>query len=783
MPRTWLLLALVALAVALAIVASWSPTAPDRLPTVPQPAFAGDNGGELPMPPATAAIDEPGERTSVRVGEPAAVGPALVDVLVMRSNRADGSPLAGVDVTLALDLLPAPLLARTGNDGRVRFEVAGAEGRTAVVASALGAEARVTLTTTAPVQVVLAVQPRILVQGRVVDAAGQGIGDAALLLLPWASDRDPDPTPLRVGRSGPDGSFRIALAAGGRLGAQHRAYGPSALYLVRPADTGDVPTVTLELALLPASADVAGTVLDADGRPLAGAEVEFRSADRPPRGAELRAAPVRVRSDAAGTFSAVRLVPGNLIYGARAAGHGLLRGEVRVEPGQRAVLTLRLPPECRLFGTVRTADGAAIAGATVQAGAAGVFAAATTTAADGSYEFAGLSPGPIRVHASMRHGDDGGLLRAEATLTLQPRQPTVWHAVLLPTVAGPPLRGVVVATDGAPLAGWRVTARSTSIAQAATTTRTDGSFTLAMAAPAGTRVDLRVHAPGRASTTFADAVRRGVDPAAGDVRIVVSPRAPGIVRGRIETAERLEIPATGTAWHHEHAEFVRFVAATDGSFVLGDVPPGTLDLQFAHPGHAPATRRDLAVAAGADVDLGTIALAIGGVLFGNVRGPDGLPPAQCQLTILDHDQHYQAEYLGGTYRFSSIPVGEHTLLVQGPGLDAAAFRVTIAANLELQQDIELRAGVARRVRIDVPPGGPASVSLAIRPANAPLRWFATAPVQRDRTSSPGCAEFVASMAPGDYEAVAWAAGGYEQRAAIRFVPGDDSELRLVLAPR
>jgi hypothetical protein len=61
-----------------------------------------------------------------------------------------------------------------------------------------------------------------------------------------------------------------------------------------------------------------------------------------------------------------------------------------------------------------------------------------------------------------------------------------------------------------------------------------------------------------------------------------------------------------------------------------------------------------------------------------------------------------------------------------------------------------------------------------------MRWLDTGGCQ----PTPGeTAEvkFVAWMAPGTYEAVAWTASGLEARQTVVFAAGDDSEVRLTLA--
>src|SRR5690606_35667548 len=140
-----------------------------------------------------------------------------------------------------------------------------------VAVHCLGAAATdVTLDAARPLRVVLHFSARVVVRGAVVDAASLGVAGADLVLLPWNDAADPLPRLRRVGRSGADGTFVLALPSGGRLGALHDAYAPSAMYALR-ASSEPVPAPSfVQLALLSAPAQIEGRVVDARGRVVAG---------------------------------------------------------------------------------------------------------------------------------------------------------------------------------------------------------------------------------------------------------------------------------------------------------------------------------------------------------------------------------------------------------------------------------------------------------------------------------------------------------------------------------
>jgi hypothetical protein len=261
----------------------------------------------------------------------------------------------------------------------------------------------------------------------------------------------------------------------------------------------------------------------------------------------------------------------------------------------------------------------------------------------------------------------------------------------------------------------------------------------------------------------------------------VQPTSRCRVVGRIEGPDRQGLPATIACWHHERFEHVRAVAAADGSVSLA-VPPGTVDVLFEHPGFASHALRDMPIEPRTGLDFGTITLGSGGVLFGSVRGPDGMPPAECTLSLVTDGQRFHANYNAGTYRFPTVPVGPYSLLVQTEGA-SAAFQVTVEANGEKEQNVELRQGVPRKLRVRLPPAAGTACGLCLRSPDRALAWLTTGAV-RDAAPGSTCeVEFTAYLPPGGYEAMAWGAQGHEARKSIRFVVGDDAEVLLELAPR
>jgi hypothetical protein len=743
---------------------------------VPDPVDDTDASARMRSPPTL-----PGATPDTRI--------AAIDVLVV-SGAIDAAfePLADIDVSLivAADQNRAiTFVERTDPRGVAHFGVVGGDGHSVLATCGLGAEASATLAADQTVQTTLRIVPRLLVQGSVVDAGGRGIAGASIVLLPWVDRASDVPRLCHVGSSRADGSFRVGLAAGGRLAALHPDYSPSAMYFVRPDPdrTKPSPTVTLLLALLTQQVKLEGTVIDAAGLPVAGAEIECRGMGTVPPRAELAAPPQRASTDGEGAFLVQHLPPGRIEYTVRAAGHGSARHSIDTTPGQTAKIRVQLPPACEVHGHVRNTDGTPVANARVWSDVPGtLFSRTTATAADGSFRLRDLPPGDNLLTARAAQQAGAAPRQVAERLVLGPAAPTQWTAILDAAAAGRCVEGVVVDPTGAPLPEWRVVVRSHGNAEV-TTTAADGRFVLA--APKAATVDVRVYAPGQQLMSFAAAIVRGVVPGERSLRITVDKDQPiAGMRGQVSTTAQQPVAATISCWHHERAEWVSFQAATDGTFGIDTVPPGTVDLQFDYTGHVTAHRAALTLVGGARLDLGVIELSAAGILHGTVCGPDGQAPALCQITIEYKEQQFVAEYVAGTYRFSAVPPGQHGLQVQGQGVAAATFTVEVQAGVEIQRNILLQAGVPRRFLANVPlqPGtlkAPEFAGLAIRAAaGKPTSWQAQAPISW--TGSTGKAEWIAYMAPGSYEVVAWTRGDLEARKAVQFMPGDDSQVQLDL---
>ncbi|MBL8750564.1 MAG: carboxypeptidase regulatory-like domain-containing protein [Planctomycetes bacterium] len=770
-----------------------------------QELFAGERTVPMiPLLPATPARPEPGEGGAAVVhadgptrsdaSEPPVATderPAVLEVRVTsRAGNGNPGPVAWRDVDALLVATPgaeAAVFRRQTNAGGIaRFEIPRGHHRTVQVTAGQTATARTTLDADAATVVEITMVARVLVTGRVVDQAGNGVSGADLVLLPWI---EPDSASLRsrrVGRCRSDGSFAVALGAGGRMGAEHVAFAPSALFAVPPPSD---PTEALlehcvEFVLSSRFATVNAFVRDTSGRPVPTAEIEFRSANPPPPGAVLAAAPRRAAVDAGGHALVANLVPGRLEFTARARGHAPARGTCAAEASTTTDIDIRLAASCEVQGIVQDGDGTRIPGARVWSGAADDFDGQwTVTDREGTFRLTDLPPGQVRLSAreGASHVPVLGARKARTTLDVVPGE--VGHWVATVTSSGDDLvDGVLLDFADRPLPDWRLTLRA-GTQTTATNTNDRGEFR-ARRITTGP-LDVFAYAPATAVGAFADAVALAVDTDATPIRIVVDPTTPRArMTGRVLGDARAPIPATIVCLHHERRETAQFQAGADGLVDLRSIPPGTIDVAIEHPGRAPEIRRRLTARASQPIDLGTIVLGRAAVLTGAVRDATGAAPEQVELWLQTKERRIPGEYAAGVYRFPTAPPGPAVLQVQGAGIAADSFPVQLAAGVERTQDVELRAGVPRRIVVGAPDAAGPSVTLAIRPFGKPHRWLGSSVVRPRPTGSlPGAAEFVAWMAPGTYEVIAWTATGFEGRTSVTFTPGDDSEVGMDLAPQ
>ncbi len=431
-----------ALAVGLAAVA-WLATRPPVKPPAgpPTPTIARPAGErparEQPWRTAPAAAQAEAEQGALEVVVTAGGAPVPGAAVRVYAHR----PEAGL-----VSDSPWRLLRAAATDAGGRLRMPAGPGAYLVAARAPGLAAgqlpAVRASGEPLTRVEVALTAGAALPGRTVDARGQPVPLAALVLARSAGRGEPRDAPPAEERlyavSDGAGTFRVEGLAPGRWTVTAEAAGHARTVV---EDVG-LPRAAPLTVVLGAAAVVEGVVLAADGSPAAGAQVYFGG------GPEL----VQVEAGPAGGFAA-ELVPGAWRVSAlRGDAAGWLESPISVGPGGAARgLVIRLGAASRFAGMVVGPGGTPVAGALVEltpARSSGAVAR-PTTGPDGAFETGPLPPGEYDVAASA----EGLAPWVGRGLVLMPGQRFALTVKLAATAA---VEGLVTGGDGAPLPGVRI---------------------------------------------------------------------------------------------------------------------------------------------------------------------------------------------------------------------------------------------------------------------------------------------------------------------------------------
>lgn len=414
------------------------------------------------MPSASTAADGREEALS---GAPAGFIPAKVCRLDVSVTYATGEPAENVEIALRAQSAgprdasagadptpfnqPASVAPRCSDAmGQVRFE--GLASGVWQVSTDRGQSQKVELVPGESGHIEFRLPAGFLVSGRVVDPSGRPVAGAQLWLT---TNRGDALSGRQVGQSDAQGGFRIlAVPPQQSVGAFASGYGPSDLVDLEQCQAVD-GQVDVLLQLATGGAQLFGRVLARDGSPIAGAELAWghpsRHAYMRQDGSQIEAwGPRLTRSNPDGCYALNGLPAETNQLNLRAAGFGLQRIELRLEPGQSVSHDFVLDAGILLQGRVRDETGAPVTGALVCAleeaamtqflGAgqieyARVFGyAQTRSAADGSYRLGPLDASQryLYAFAAGPAGQQRAVCRAEGLLGVNPEGEQEWNPVL-----------------------------------------------------------------------------------------------------------------------------------------------------------------------------------------------------------------------------------------------------------------------------------------------------------------------------------------------------------------
>lgn len=499
----------------------------------------------------------------------------------------DGTPVEGARVLRAAGGAADPGDARvgvTGPDGRVDVDA----GWPAISVSAAGyVEDSYTALEGPGATTTVRLLRGTTAEGRVVGPDGEPVPGASLFVL-W-DERSPSSASI-VACDG-DGRFRLEDVPDGAFHVTcDVTRGDEALTGQGRVVAGGEPVV-LRLARRPAAAAAEGLVVTAvgpDGRRIARASVVADAGDttvtlslEDGRAALVglpRGAPVTVTVSDARDADGVRLP--------------LATGRCEVSAGVHAV-TVELPAGRTLAGRVVGPDGAAIAGARVVAarpptgGADPTEVESTRTDDGGAFRFTTLAD---EEHWVWAHGPRG--LRSPVQRGARPGA----AALEVPLVEGASCTVVVTDERGAALEGLRVRTvvraddgADVGPARVARTTDASGRVRLEGLDPDG-RYDLVVEDPAR---RWLAVERTGWRPA--DERFTLRPAR--TIEGRVVDELGAPVARAAVDWRPVGSGFGQTRAATDGTFRIGQLDAGDVELIAVGAGDEPG--EPVRVAAGA----------------------------------------------------------------------------------------------------------------------------------------------------------------------------------------
>ncbi|MCP3914536.1 MAG: sigma-70 family RNA polymerase sigma factor [bacterium] len=558
-----------------------------------------------------------------------------------------------------------------------------------------------------------------IVAGRVLDLRNRPIAGAEILV-----SRPGRPLVTEVAcTTGADGSFLLKdIDPRCWIGAR-RGDGEHSLLrsLLEPHNA----SLTLGLRKQPLAR---GRVVDADGEPVAGAQVTRGRSSTGMHtrldGALLLEPLVSTLSDADGRFALP--APGAwLDLVVAAPGHARTHDTFSLSGD--APIVVALDAGRSLQGIAYGPDRATVAGAQIIVRAAGGGEEVSTLSGpDGSYHVAGLGFGAYTLVARARGLRDSTRLAASRSPVHR------WDAYL---AYGSAVRGVAIDASGAPLAGWwvalcaqtdadRAAVRRLAVDEAEVrweSTDADGEFRFDGCADDHFDVTL---VPRRAEEEPAHALASGQEPGGAPIALRLRPGERGTahlrgrlggVAGRPVTAAVVFVDAPGALRPR------RVELDATGRFELDRLVGGSYGISVWSTGGPPTLLTQVELEAGEVLDLGSLAPAAPGALELAVRCSSGAPTRQLSVGMRSSDGAGYA-FVGrptrpgrgvefpepGLVSVPRLPAGAYSLWIDCRGHARAARDVVVRPGATTRLEIDLELGWPRRFEIGLPerPVGP-----------------------------------------------------------------------------
>ena len=569
-----------------------------------------------------------------------------------------GKPAANVNVGVRGDAIGGELDLRTDAAGKFAFANL-PEGRYQVFAwqGALAARAvrvsRLGAGPYAPVE--LHLEAASIVIGRVIDRdEGTGL-IAAIELRPSGDDQAP-----RYARSGDDGVFKIEGVPDGTWIADAFAPGYLSPGGVELQAGKGIPEIALSRG-----GTIEGKVVDADGKPIAGAAVRALTAGANPT--ETSAA---VDQDKLRRFSGRMAAPLVTASGAPTVDPGFIaRGELGVTVGPIPPL----PPPGAQVALPAVIDPLSVGMAGEPAPLAGDPARGSmwTTGPDGVYRIRGLARGKLSVLAAAAGYAEG----RSKELSLDAGQTVTKVDIVLSP--GAFVIGKVSDQHGVPVIGAQVTVRPELGAPMDAFTDEGGGYRLG---PVTGKVELHASAYGHgdANRALDLAPVKGIT-AAEQREDLVLVLADAVLAGTLDDTSGAPVTAATIEVIGGSADGRHAVVGTDGTFSLDQLPVGALKIRIRHPDYP---TRDLDVVASDGKERVRLRLPLGGAIEGAVIEASSGSPLTSILVTAAGPAGATAEATTdkvGRFKLGPLDPGAWKLVLRLPGYLPASRSVEVTA--------------------------------------------------------------------------------------------------------
>ena len=556
---------------------------------------------------------------------------------------------------------------------------------------AAGAQAFASVIGGARSEATLEIPRGVNVDGIVLDLDGRPFAGAEIYLQTWGASYEG----FVVALSGADGSFEVRALqprSFACISARARDHAPTKQAWLFGLGTTPAP---VRLQFESAGGELDGRVLDANGRPVADANVlagpEGRAEHINLPDGSLGDAPAaqRVRSSARGEFRIRGVAPGRQALHVRGAGFAPWNGEVEVFESSTSTIEVRLVRGARLTGVVRTSSGEPVADAEVWANATFGFASTMRkTNRDGEFSMSGLPIGEFDVSAE--HEQFG---HAETVLFGVAEGELRWDPVL---GQGLVLRGHVVA-PGRDLLGWSVVAFDVVPAAPGTwadRVETDQRGHFELRGCPDVPLSARLYAPDAPS--FPAATFSNLRAGDGEIELAADPSLVPTVylRGRIIGLDGQ--PLGGASFCPCRAGFATQPLLTadpaNGSFEIGPYPAGEWWIRAVSRTGASSCSPVHTLVAGETWDFGDVQVVRGVVVVVRLSGACGPPDAKTTLELHD-DRGWIAPLSvdGSEARSPLVAPGSYRLTVERAGCAKLEREILVSEGEQQRIDVELHA--------------------------------------------------------------------------------------------